>query len=365
LSGTVVGVVYSSAVTVTLAASDSSSGVAATFYQVDGGAAVAYSGPFPVSTTGTHTVAFYSKDVAGTLESTKSTTFIIKAHTTTTLTASVNPSVLGSPVTFKAVVTPDFGGAPLGNVVFKDGSSGMGTGTLSGGVATFTTSALAPGAHSITAVYGGSGKELASTSAVSAQSVNKAATSTLVTSSVNPSSFGQSVTLKATVKSSTTGTPMGSVTFKDGATNLSTVALVAGVATFNTGALSVGTHSITAVYAGSADYNTSTSAALVQTVKRANTTTKIASSLNPSTKGTAVTFTATITPAFSGAPGGTVTFKDGTTTLGTAAVNTTTKQATFKTSTLPVATHSITAGYGGNVDFSTSTSAVLNQVVNP
>ena len=60
-----------------------------------------------------------------------------------------------------------------------------------------------------------------------------------------------------------------------------------------------------------------------------------------------------------------MTFKDGTTTLGTGAVNTTTKQAIFKTSSLSVATHSITAVYGGNVDFNGSTSAVLKQVVNP
>jgi hypothetical protein len=366
LSGTIVGVVYSSAVTVTLSASDSGSGLARTSYQLDGGALTTYTAPFSVPTTGTHTIVYFSQDVAGNQETSKSTTFIIKAHTATTLKSSLNPSKYGTAVTFTATVTPAFGGAPAGNVVFKDGATGLGTGTLNlSGVATFTTSTLAAGAYSITAVYGGSGKELGSNSAVLTQTVAKGATSSIVTSSINPSSFGQSVMFKATVKSSTTGTPVGTVTFKDGATNLSTVTLVAGAATFNTGALTVGSHTITALYNGSANYLTNTSPAIAQVVKKANTTTKLTSSLNPSTKGGAVTFTATIAPAFSGAPGGTVTFKDGATTLGTAAVNTTTKQATFKTATLSAATHSITAVYGGNASFNTSTSAVLKQVVNP
>ena len=365
LTGTSSGGVYTSPVTVTLTATDSGSGIAATFYQVDGGAVSTYSGHFAVSSTGSHTVVFYSTDVAGNQETSKSSTFTIKSPTTTSVFASSNPSTYGTVVKFTATVIQSFGSTAGGTVTFKDGGSTLGAVGLVGGTAAFSTSTLAGGAHSITAVYGGSGNDLASTSAVLTHTVNKAGTSTLVTSSVNPSSFGQSVTLKATVKSSTSGTPGGTVTFKDGATNLSTVALVGGVATFNTGALSVGSHSITVVYAGNADFLTSTSAKLTQTVNKAKTTTKLTSSLNPSIKGQAVTFTATITPAFSGAPGGTVTFKDGTTTLGTSSVNTATKQATFKTSALSVATHSITAVYGGNGNFNGSTSAVLKQVVNP
>ncbi len=87
------------------------------------------------------------------------------------------------------------------------------------------------------------------------------------------------------------------------------------------------------------------------------------SSKNPSTHGTAVTFTATITPAFGGTATGAVTFKDGTKVLGTGTVKPGNK-ATFTTSTLAVGTHSITAVYPGDVHFTTSTSAVLKQVVN-
>jgi len=73
---------------------------------------------------------------------------------------------------------------------------------------------------------------------------------------------GSTITLTATIsKASGTGTPSGNVEFKDGATSLGIVASAAGVATLNTNALTVGSHSITAVYAGDTAFNGSTSAA--------------------------------------------------------------------------------------------------------
>ena len=75
--------------------------------------------------------------------------------------------------------------------------------------------------------------------------------------------MGQNVTFTATVSPNTAS---GMVTFKDGSTTLGTGTLVGGVATFATTALSVATHSITAVYGGSASKSTSTSVALSQVV---------------------------------------------------------------------------------------------------
>jgi hypothetical protein len=101
------------------------------------------------------------------------------------------------------------------------------------------------------------------------QSVNKAATSTTVTSSLNPSSRNQRVTFTATVSANTpaTKTPTGTVTFKDGNTNLHTATLNgSGQASYSVSNLSRGTHQITAVYAGSSNFLTSTSPVLVQTV---------------------------------------------------------------------------------------------------
>src|SRR5579863_9992825 len=126
----------------------------------------------------------------------------------------------GQPVTLTATVTSN-AGTPTGTVTFKDGSTTLGTGTVgSGRQATFTTSTLSVGSHSITAVYGGDNNFSGSTSSALAQAVH-ASTTTALSSSVNPSTFGQSVIFTATVTSNA-GTPPGSVAFKDGSTTLGT-----------------------------------------------------------------------------------------------------------------------------------------------
>jgi hypothetical protein len=364
LSGTFSGGVYTSPVTVTLTATDGGSGVATTYYQINGGSTLAYTAPFKLTATGKKTVTFHSVDVAGNVENNEVINFTIQSPTTTSVVSSANPSSYGAQVTFTATVTPNFGGAALGTVTFKDGSSTLGTGSLSGGVATFTISTLAVGSHPITAVYGGSNADAGSTSGVLNQVVNPAGTTTTMTSSVNPAYFNETYTLTATVKSKTTGVPTGTVTFKIGTTTLGSGTLNgSGIATFTAKTMQVGTFPIIATYNGSGNYLTSKSSVLNLVVKKATTTTKVTSSLNPSKKGQAVTFTATITPAFGGSPAGTVTFKDGSTTLGTGSVNSA-HQATFKTSSLAVGTHNITASYGGNADYVGSVSAVLKQVVN-
>ena len=193
----------------------------------------------------------------------------------------------------------------------------------------------------------------------------EAPTSTTLTSSLNPSSYHQGVTFTAKVTGTFGAAPTGSVTFKNGAVTLGSAAISGGVAKFNTTALTAGTHSITATYGGSSKNLGSKSAALTQTVNKAHTSTTLASSLNPSHHGNPVTFTATVTGAFGGSASGSVKFKSGTTVIGTGTVSATTHKATFTTSTLATGTHAITAAYQGDADYVTSTSAVLNQVVNP
>ncbi|MDQ3980338.1 MAG: Ig-like domain repeat protein [Actinomycetota bacterium] len=90
--------------------------------------------------------------------------------TTTSLTSAPNPSGPGQPVTFTATVTSP-GGTPTGTVAFRTGETTLGTANLNGGVATFTTSSLAVGSHSITAAYGGQGTFLSSRSAALTQTV--------------------------------------------------------------------------------------------------------------------------------------------------------------------------------------------------
>ena len=104
-------------------------------------------------------------------------------------------------MTFTATVTivAPGAGTATGTVTFMDGATTLGTGTLSGGVATFTTATLSVGNHNITAVYGGDASFNASTSNTVDQEVQKADTSTVLTSSTNPSEVGQPVTFTATV----------------------------------------------------------------------------------------------------------------------------------------------------------------------
>ena len=286
-------------------------------------------------------------------------------YTSTSIASSLNPSMFDQSVTFKATVKPTVTTAitPSGTVTFKDGATTLGTATLASGTGSFTTSALAVGVDSITAVYGGDANTVGSTSSVLKQTVNKAVTTTTLTATPNPSQFSQPVALKAAVKSAPGAIPTGSVTFKDGSTVLGTVTLTSGAATLSVSKLAVGAHSITAIYGGGADLTTSTSAAVSHTVSKAKTTAGLTTTPNPSNSGQAVTLTATVKGAFGGNPSGTVTFKDGTATIGTGAISTTTHQATFVTSKLSVGTHSITAVYGGDAHYLTSTSAVVKQVV--
>jgi hypothetical protein len=181
-------------------------------------------------------------------------------------------------------------------------------------------------------------------------------------SSQNPSNFGQSVTFTATVAPQFSGTPTGTVTFNNGSTKLGTVSLSGGVASYTTTKLAVGTEPITAVYDGSGSFTTSTSGALSQAVNQASTTTTLVSSLNPSTYKQAVTFTATVSPQFSGTVTGTVTFYDGTTALETKSLSD--GKAKYTIAKLAVGAHSITASYNGSTDFTGSSSAPLTQTVN-
>jgi hypothetical protein len=285
-----------------------------------------------------------------------------QASTATTLSSKPNPSTFGQSVTFTAVVVSQTSGTPNGNVTFKDGNSTLGSAKLNGGIAVFSTSALGGGNHTITATYGGS-KNFLGSSGSTGQKVKPAATSTKLVSSLNPSTFGKTVTFTASVGSTVTGNITGTVTFKDGTTKLSTVTISAGKATFATSKLTAGTHAITAHYDGSANFADSTSPVVQQKVNKAKTTTTLKSSANPAKHGTAVTLTASVAPAFDGDPSGSMTFFNGKTVLGTAKVSTSTHQAKISNSNLPVGNHSITAVYAGDHNFLDSASAVLKQVI--
>lgn len=224
--------------------------------------------------------------------------------TATTLTSSQNPSAQGQAVTFTATVTPS---AATGVVMFLDGTTMLGGGSLSAGMATLSTSSLSLGSHSITATYSGD-STYGSSSATRTQTVGKTNTTTALTSVPNPSTYGQGVAVTAAVSPPTA---TGTVTFfeltcspapcsaKPVAVGSGT--LSGGRATFSTSSLSAGTNLLTATYGGDTADSGSTSSTLTQTVSQAPTMISVLSSPNPSGPGQSVTFTVTVSP--SGATG--------------------------------------------------------------
>lgn len=291
----------------------------------------------------------------------------VLAMSSTSLTESLSATSYGQAVTFTAMLTSPTAGTISGTVNFYNGVDLIGTGTVSGGKAAVTTAALAVGAHSIVATYLGSSMYDTSTSGTVTHTVNVAETATKLSASPNPSLFGQFVTYTATVTAVAPGggTPTGAVTFLNGGTTLSTVTLSGGKATITNNTLPIGTSSITAKYDGSASYSLSTSSAVVQKVNPTSTSTNLSASPNPSTVGETVSFLAVVSSVApgSGVPTGSVTFKDGTTTLSTVFLGAG-GIAKFSTSTLAAGSHSITAEFPGTADHLPSTSAVVVQKVN-
>jgi hypothetical protein len=327
------------------------------------------------STAGTHTiVATYSGDSNYAQSTSPNFSQTVNKASTTTAVTSPGAITVGQPVTYTATVsvTAPGSGSPAGSVAFFDGGtaiSGCGTQTVTSGTATCTTTPSTAGNHTITATYSGNASYLTSTSPGFSQTVNKAVTSTAV-SSPGATVTGQAVTYTATVTA--TGSPTGTVAFSDGGTAIAgcgAKALASGTATCTTTPTTAGTHTITAVYTGDANFLTSTSPGFSQTVNKAATSASVASSANPSFTGQVITYTATVavTAPGTGAPTGTVDFKDGGTDIsGCSALPLSAGKATCTPSPAysSAGSHTITATYAGDANYAASpASPSLNQTV--
>lgn len=312
------------------------------------------------------TAKYLGTDNFATSTSTPVISTVAQANTTTTLTTSPNPSSVGQPTILTATiaaVSPG-SGSPTGTVEFFNGATSLGTATISGNVATLTTSALPLGTSSLTAHFQGDANFAASTSAVKVQTVSPATTTTLV-AAPNSIKFGESVTLTATVAPvSGTGTISGNVIFMSGTTPLGTGAVINGVATLVTSTIPGGTNAITAQYQGNASFGGSNSAPVTVTVAKLDTTSALVVKPINSGLGNTVTLTVTITSANTAAvkPSGTVQFFNGAVAIGTATVNGN-GVATLTTSSLTLGTHSITAQYPGDGNYNPSTSPAVTATV--
>lgn len=216
--------------------------------------------------------AVYSGDSTYTSSTSNTLVQNVMALSTVFLHSSINPSALAAPVTFTATISPV---TVTGTVAFMNGVSaisGCATQpiTLVGGIptATCTTSALALGPHTITAIYSGDAVFEDNTSPDLVQTV-KNTTTTVVTSNNNPSVVGKNITFTVTV---TAAGPGGGVSVQDNGVNIVGcigLTLTSGSASCTVHSLSVGSHTITAVYGGDLTTLASTSPSITQTVTNA------------------------------------------------------------------------------------------------
>ncbi|WP_263379778.1 Ig-like domain repeat protein [Granulicella paludicola] len=301
-----------------------------------------------------------------------STVEVINAATgAATLTANPNPTTFGTPVTLTETIAPIGGACPSGPATFLSNGTSIGAGAISlvGGscVATLTTSTLPVGTDNITATVPASNGFAAITSGPVAVTINKApASNNTLTTSPNPSTFGQTVTISLAVPTEA-GTPAtGTVTFYNNGASIGTGTVTNGVATVTTATLPVGTDPITATYAGDANYATGTTGPVNQVVNASNGTSNLTATPNPTTFGTPVTLTETITPINGTCPTGPATFLNNGTSLGTGAITLqgTSCVATLTTSTLPVGTDNITATVPASNGFAAITSGPVAVTIN-
>lgn len=296
--------------------------------------------------------------------------------TATALSASPNPSTLGQNVTFTATVTA--AGLPVtsGLVQFKSNGVNVGASVPVNllGIAALGTSALTGASQSVTATFLANALFAGSVSApVTQVVVSPPTTTTVLASSDTTTESGDSVTFTATVTraGAVSVGAVGTVTFKRGTNAMvAGVAVSGGVATFTTSALPVGSWAITATYDGVGVYQPSTSNTVTQDVTLAGgpapTTAALSSDDASSMPGQPVTFTVTVTTTGDGISvnSGTVAFNDGASVMiSGVAVNPANGRATYTTSSLSTATHTITAEFTGAPVYAPATSNAVTQIV--
>ena len=289
--------------------------------------------------------------------------------TVTVLTAPAGGRV-GNTIPLTATVTaPD-----AGTVAFYDGGVLLSTSTVTAatGVATFSVLNFTAGVHTLTAVYSGSATSASSTSAPLAYTVGQNLDTLVLTAQqVNlpgkPSTMTAALTLSPLNALPVNPAPTGTFTFSDSLNGATAVALgtaplqynaTSGIYSgiFTQGSFGVGTHVLTATYSGDTNFQASTSNIQTLVIAKFNTTTSLGVSATTIGLGVNDVLTATVapTPANTLPITGTVTFFDGTTSLGSGTLNAS-GVATLTTAFTVVAAHTITATYNGDANYNAST----------
>ncbi|MCP3469353.1 Ig-like domain repeat protein [Bradyrhizobium sp. CCGUVB1N3] len=218
---------------------------------------------------GSHAItASYGGDSNNNTASGATTVTVIQATPSIALNASSTPTSNGASVALVATMTG--ASSPSGTVTFYEGSTQLGSGTISGTTAILMLSSVALGSHTITATYNGDTNNAPVSSSPYTFSTTKAVTTISLSSSTTSPAAAQSVTLTATLSGA--ASPTGTVTFKDGTTVLGTATVSGTIATFSTPGLAMGTHAITATYGGDGNNAGATSSAITLTVGRSDPT---------------------------------------------------------------------------------------------
>ena len=252
--------------------------------------------------------AVYSGDLNDQVGISNSVAMSISASTTTALATTDSTPVVGQTVTFTATVAPSAPGAatPTGMVTFASGSGTLCTSTLSSTspyTATCTTSFASVGNTAVTATYNGGPNFTGSASSPLGETISAAQTTSTLSANVSSSVTNQQITFTADVDTVAPGggTPSGVVTFtqKSGSTTTTICASTLSArtpdtATCTTSYANVGNRTVTATYAGTANYVGSVSNALIMSVAPARTTTLLSASPVPSVTGQGLTLTATV-----------------------------------------------------------------------
>ena len=288
-----------------------------------------------------------------------------QSQATVALSASQNPAVYGSSVSYSLVVSA--GTVPTGTVTLYDSGSPVGTAALdTTGSSTLTLSTLAAGTHLLSARYGGDGTYSSSTSATLTETITTTDPGLTIVSSDNPSAFGGTVQFTVTLASESTGT----VAVQDGQAVLETDSIpIVGACSANgrhyacpswsyiveAPSLSAGTHIISAIYSGDRNFNPST-AGLTQVVSGtpAPPTIVVTPSAAQIPYDGSVTITAIVSTAASGGQNVPDTTASGSMTFtgdvdgDLAVVSVVQGVATFVTSSLSVGTSTMSAEYSGD-----------------
>lgn len=282
--------------------------------------------------------------------------------TTVNLTLSTHAMVAGLPITLSVSVAGNSSKAITGTVRFMDGASLLATIAVdAAGSATYTTSALAPAAHTVVAAYSGDTINTPAASAPSTVNVTVAATSTTLAANGNPLDSGSMLTLTATVTGNG-GSPTGSVVFTDGGVPIGTVVVASnGTAVLSLSTLAPGIHPITANYSGDTDDTASTSITIAEQITQRTAITFV-SNTNPSLLTDSVLLSITVSNGVPSArPTGLVTLTDGGNALATLTLAGGT--ASFNLQAPTLGTHTLVASYLGDAGNKPVASQALLQVV--